>query len=218
MMGMMGRNVGCQPNTFVVQGIGPKIPFRSLGALAVTAVVLGVTAARGLVAEEVGGRAAAPVNSYNEFAALDQQARLQAIDQLAWYGGAGASVLVDVVAAEEDATIRRAAVIALAHGAGELVEEALDIALGDADPIVRLEAVRALAVQDSASAMARLASAATEDADGLVRRAAVIALSSFDDREAKVAIRKASRDADPAVQDAARRILGSSAHSTRKGR
>lgn len=157
------------------------------------------------------------VRSYAAFAKLDRQSRLQAIGQLAWSGDAGFAILGQIVTAEKDRGVRRAAVATLAHGPNNVVQRTLYTALADAEPGVRLEAVRGIAGDKGATSTAKLALAATHDADALVRRIAVIALAGTDSRTTRAALRRALQDPDFAVRDAAQRVLARLDYSSKTG-
>lgn len=138
-------------------------------------------------------------------------ARIGEIRNLADEAGRGneaaAVRLVDVSVSEPEVRVREQAVAALARIAGPLVEPALTVALDDAEPSVRVRAVRGLRGTGTETAVASLARASTDDADPEVRLAALSALMSFPGPTMVQGLVRAVADPDGRVRDAAARGL-----------
>jgi HEAT repeat protein len=130
-----------------------------------------------------------------------------AAEALGGAGGRGVAVL-DVVRLDDDPRVREA--VATAYGElrhREAVPWLIDIAVSDGDRAGREAAVAALgAIGDDAALPVLLE--LVESAPPQVRRRAVVALTVFDDPAVEPAIRKAARDRNPSVREAAEMVVG----------
>jgi HEAT repeat protein len=115
--------------------------------------------------------------------------------------------LAEIAASDADAGFRQQAVAALARIKDPLVEQALTVALEDAEASVRVRAVRGLRGTGTDTAVATLARASTGDADPEVRFAALSALMSFPGHTMVQGLVRAVADPDGRVRDAAARGL-----------
>lgn len=115
--------------------------------------------------------------------------------------------LARTVAEDEDAAVRARATAALAALGGADAISALRTALEDAAAIVRVHAVHALSRAERAAAIPVLSAVLAGDRDPQVRLAAARALGSVPTADARLALEGATRDANPAVRDEARRAL-----------
>ena len=144
--------------------------------------------------------------SYDQIADLDLRARLRAVRDLARSGDEAAlGTLAEILARDEDPQVRRAAVANLGRLGGPEASLLAQEGLVDGDPMVRIEAVRALA--SDADAAAPLARVLSDDPDATVRRVAVQILASLDSEEAQAILEIALDDADDAVRAAATNAL-----------
>ena len=116
--------------------------------------------------------------------------------------------VVDVVRADGDARVREAAATAYGEiGSDASVDWLIESASGDEDRLVREAAVAALGAIGDDRALPVLLELVT-DGPPRVRRRAVVALTVFDDPAIEPAIRKATKDRNPGVREAAEMVVG----------
>lgn len=134
---------------------------------------------------------------------LDRGERLRLVRQLAREKDTKA--LANYLAQDSDASVRRIAATALGNISDDAAAAALQGALTDQDPSVRIRATRGLRLIMGAEAASLLSAIATTDKDPEVRRLTVHLLSELEGPIARAAVRSALNDPDEAVRRAAER-------------
>lgn len=134
---------------------------------------------------------------------LDRGERLRLVRQLAREKDTHA--LANYLAKDSDASVRRIAATALGNIRDDAAAAALQGALTDEDPSVRIRATRGLRLIMGADALPLLSTVATTDKDPEVRRLTVHLLSELDGPIARAAVESALNDPDEAVRRAAER-------------
>jgi hypothetical protein len=160
------------------------------------------------MARGAAGSPAQAIQRYDQIARMDAGGRARAIDALARSGDPVAEeVLAEALARDPDAGVRRQAAAVLAGSPGAAALGALETALVDGDPGVRIEALRAHAERGDEDAVDVLASMVVRDEEAGVRRVAAQLLARDASPEALFALEDALDDPDPSVRAIAEAAL-----------
>jgi len=115
--------------------------------------------------------------------------------------------LAEILGSAPESVVRARAAWALGRIGGAAAAPALNRAIGDQAPEVRVQALNALHVAEGSAAIPTIASVLMGDPDAMVRRAAARVLATLTEPAAISALGEAAQDADPMVRREATRAL-----------